>query len=92
MNNHKTTRKNAKEHNRTELSYQKAAEEARRSKEVIINQSNPSIIPITITQDGLLGAAAAANQSPGGGADKSPIIQSMINKSSNTTLGGQMGG
>ena len=83
MNNHKTTRKNAKEHNRTELSNHKAAEDAIRSKDIIINQSNPSIIPITITQDGLLGAAAA-NQSP---AEKFPIIQSMINKSSNTTLG-----
>lgn len=91
IKNHKITRKNAREHNKTELSNQKHADEVRRSKDVIINQSNPSIIPITVTQDGLLGAAA--NHSPGGGnVEKSPIISSMINKSSNTTLGAQMGG
>jgi hypothetical protein len=81
--NNSKTRKNAKDANKTDM-FNKA-EEARRSKEVIVNQSNPIIIPITVTQDGLLGASNATPM------EKSPIL-SMINKSSNTTLGGAIGG
>ncbi len=87
--NNKATRKIGKDLNRTDQSYVKPTDEANKSKDVIVNQSNPTIIPITITHDGALGAS---NQTPVGHIDKSQIVSSMINKSSNTTLEAPMGG